>query len=69
VKIQSFDCADLAIAIFIVLGIVASIAMLVSGAGLEAVITWCVIVLAGIAQSYRNKEPSDNAQRNITPKA
>jgi hypothetical protein len=62
VKIQDFDNADLAIIAITILGTVASVAMLVSGAGLEAVITGCVTAIAGIARSDKDKGSSDNAQ-------
>jgi hypothetical protein len=59
-KIQDWDNADLAIIAITILGSVASVAMLVSGAGLEAIITGCVTAIAGIARSDKGKGPPDN---------
>jgi hypothetical protein len=70
-KIQDFDNADLAIIAITILGTVASVAMLFSGASLEAVITGCVTAVAGIARGDKikgiqdkNTEPFSNTERN-----
>lgn len=54
---RDFDNSDLAIAAITLLGIVASVVMLFSGAGIETILTGCVTAIAGIARGDTNKGP------------
>jgi len=64
---QDWDNADLAIIGIVVLGVVSSVAMLVSGSNLEAVITGCVTAIAGIARGDKSKNPQPPEKNDSTP--
>lgn len=66
-NLPDIDNADLAIVAIMILGVVSSVAMLVAGANLEAVVTGCVTAIAGVARGDKIKSQKHGEKTEQAP--